>query len=159
MLLLLIITFCSPKCAHQEAGLLKWSDPKTWPNQRVPTENTIVTISPGMKVLLDQSTPNLRGVRIEKNGLLVFNPSNETIELKTEFLVVYGTLKIGENECPYNGTRAIITLITPANQSENIDGQFGSKVLGVGKDGTLELHGEVKTPSWTVSNCIFFSSL
>jgi hypothetical protein len=86
ILLLLIFTFCSPKCAHQEPGLSKYSDPKTWPNQRVPTENSIITISSGMKVLLDQSTPKLRGVRIEKNGLLVFQPANETIELKTEFL-------------------------------------------------------------------------
>jgi hypothetical protein len=70
-------------------------------------------------------------------------------------LVVYGTLKIGEPDCPFNGTKAIITLYTPANKSEDVDGQFGSKVLGVGKDGVLEIHGEVKKPSWTVRNCVF----
>ena len=52
------------------AKATKWSEPKTWPNRKVPAAGDKVVIEVGKSVILDVSPPALNGVTI--NGKLAF---------------------------------------------------------------------------------------
>ena len=76
----------------QSATQTKWSDPATWPNNKVPAAGDLVEIATGKDVVLDVSPPALNGVTI--NGKLSF-ASNADLELTTEWIMVHGELAIG----------------------------------------------------------------
>lgn len=118
----------------------RWSDPATWPNNRVPQAGAAVVIPPGTNVLLDVSPPALRSLQVD--GGLVFD--NQDLNLSADWVMVHGRLQIGTEQVPYRN-RATITL-TGSNESENIM-NMGTKMLGV-MGGTLEIHGEPRL-SWT----------
>ncbi len=55
---LYLFTFLSRKLASNLDDSL-WSDPKTWPDNTLPTANQEIIISKNAKVILDISTPPL----------------------------------------------------------------------------------------------------
>ncbi|HUN76242.1 MAG TPA: G8 domain-containing protein [Steroidobacteraceae bacterium] len=112
-----------------------WSDPATWPDQKVPRAGDTVTIERGQDVLLDVSPPSLGGLNI--NGKLSFSDKAD-IGLTTEWIVVRGELEIGTEAKPHT-RKATITL------TNNVPGNDrGIMIAG----GTLNLHGD-RTNSWT----------
>jgi hypothetical protein len=119
----------------------RWSDPATWPNQKVPAAGEQVTIDSGKEVVLDVSTPALGGITI--NGKLRF-ADNADLELSTEWIMVHGELEIGTEAQPYQH-KATITL------TDNVEGE---QLMGMGdrgimlSGGTLNLHGN-RENSWT----------
>src|ERR1700754_3902762 len=67
----------------ESAGSVKpanWSDPATWPNNKVPAAGDKVEIASGKEVILDVSTPALHGLTI--NGKLAFADKSD-LELTT----------------------------------------------------------------------------
>src|SRR3954471_16709228 len=56
--------------ASSAAGQSRWSDPKSWPDGKVPREGDAVTIARGRNIILDVSPPALRSLTI--NGKLSF---------------------------------------------------------------------------------------
>src|ERR1700678_325987 len=112
-----------------------WSNPGTWPDEKVPRAGDTVTIEKGKDVLLDVSPPSLGGLRID--GKLRFSDKAD-IELTTESIMVHGELEIGTEARPHT-RKATITL------TENVPGNDrGIMIAG----GTLNLHGD-RTNSWT----------
>src|SRR5277367_3762204 len=112
-----------------------WSNPATWPDQKVPRAGDTVTIERGKDVLLDVSPPSLGALQIK--GKLSFSDKAD-IELTTESITVYGELEIGTEARPHT-RKATITL------TDNVPGNDrGIMVAG----GTLNLHGD-RTNSWT----------
>ncbi|MDY6949359.1 MAG: G8 domain-containing protein, partial [Pseudomonadota bacterium] len=69
-----------------------WSDPATWPNQKVPAAGEQVTIDSGKEIVLDVSPPALGGITI--NGKLRFADEAD-LELSTEWIMIHGELEIG----------------------------------------------------------------
>jgi G8 domain len=134
----------STVCAVAQAAdtkATKWSDPATWPNQKVPGAGEKVEIASGKSVILDVSPPALGGVTI--NGKLTFADTTD-LELTTEWVMVHGELAIGTEAKPFTH-KATITLANNVKDEELMGmGDRGIMLSG----GTLNLHGDRKN-AWT----------
>jgi hypothetical protein len=124
-----------------QAQSMRWSDPATWPGNRVPAAGDKVVIASGQDVILDVSPPALNGLTI--NGKLSFADEAD-LELTTEWIMVFGELAIGTEARPHTH-KATITL------TDNMEGE---QLMGMGdrgimmSGGTLNLHGN-RTNAWT----------
>src|SRR5690606_17203333 len=124
-----------------QAQELRWSDPATWPGNKVPAAGEQVTIASGQDVLLDVSPPELGGITI--NGKLRFADEAD-LNLSTEWIMLHGELEIGTEASPFTH-KATITL------TDNVKGE---QLMGMGdrgimlSGGTLNLHGN-RSNSWT----------
>src|SRR5690606_12300525 len=63
----------------------RWSDPATWPDNKVPAAGDTVEIARDKQVVLDVSPPALGGITI--NGKLSFADESD-LELNTEWIMV-----------------------------------------------------------------------
>ena len=124
----------------------RWSDSATWADRKVPAEGALVTIGQGMDVVLDVSTPQLRGLTI--SGKLSF-ANNRDLELATEWVMLHGELEIGTEKAPH--TRKATITFTNNVKDEDISGLGGNDKVDRGimlMGGTLNLHGD-RTNTWT----------
>lgn len=118
----------------------RWSDPDTW-GGAVPVEGEVVHIPRGETVLLDVSPPALGGLEVD--GGLIFDERD--LRLMTEWIVVRGRLEVGTADAPFRDNAAIV--LVDRVPGEDVLG-FGDRVIAVA-GGVLDLHGEVRGPSWT----------
>ena len=118
-----------------------WSNPSTWPDNKVPAAGEQVTIASGKDVILDVSPPALGGITI--SGKLTF-ADDADLELNTEWIMVHGELQIGTEAKPYTH-KATITL-TNNVPDEQLMGMGDRGIMLSG--GTLNLHGN-RSNSWT----------
>src|SRR5687767_5092173 len=128
--------------AGAPAKATKWSDPATWPNNKVPAAGDKVTIAKDQKVILDVNTPALGGVTIDGN--LSF-ADNADVELTTEWIMLHGELAIGTEAKPH-ARKATITF-TDNVKGENIMAGMGDRGIMI-SGGTLNLHGD-RTHTWS----------
>ena len=119
----------------------RWSDPATWPDNKVPAAGDRVVIASDKEVILDVSPPALGGLTI--NGKLSFS-DNTDLELTTEWIMVFGELEIGTEASPH-ASKATITL-TDNVKDEQLMGMGDRGIMLSG--GTLNLHGN-RSNSWT----------
>lgn len=130
--------------AIQQGGPQPWSSPAAW-GGRLPATGDTVTIPKGRHIVLDVSTPRLRGLRIE--GTLTASQSRDVGITADHVVVLGGRLTIGTAASPYL-RRAVITLTgSSAADIPGVPG-IGNKVLGV-IGGCLELHGAPSARNWT----------
>src|SRR6202000_1219141 len=95
----------------------RWSDPKSWPDGKVPREGDAVTIARDKDVVLDVNPAALRSLTIE--GKLSFS-NDRDLELRTEWIYMPGgELDIGSEAHPHTA-KATITL-TDNVKDENIN--------------------------------------
>jgi cell migration-inducing and hyaluronan-binding protein len=120
----------------------RWSDPKSWPDGKVPSAGDAVTIARDRSIILDVSPPALRSLTI--NGKLSF-ANDRDISLTTEWIYLPGgALEIGSEARPYTH-KALITLTDNVKDEDiNTMGDRGIMMLA----GTLSLHGD-RTNTWT----------
>src|SRR5665213_821861 len=118
-----------------------WSNPATWPDQKVPRAGDEVTIESGKDVVLDVSSPPLHGLTVK--GKLSFSDKAD-VTLTTEWVMLFGELEIGTEAQPHTH-KATITL-TDNVQNEEMAGMGDRGIMVLG--GTLNLHGD-RTNSWT----------
>lgn len=93
-------------------------------------------------------------------GLLVFGDDKDgsrNITLRTRFILIKdgGALHIGAEKCHYK-SKATIILYGKSDEGDDMP-IFGKKFIGVGPEGTLELHGTQKL-SWTLLSKTVYSS-
>ncbi|MCP4306715.1 MAG: transmembrane domain-containing protein [bacterium] len=119
-----------------------WSDPATWGGQ-LPAAGDNVAIDAGTTIVLDVSPPPLGEVQIR--GELIFD--DRDLNLTADAIVVRGRLTVGTASRPYTDTAAIT--LTGTNPALDVGAGMGTKVLGIGPGGTLDLHGTPETASWT----------
>src|SRR5687767_4369262 len=126
----------------QSVRATNWSDPATWPNNKVPAAGDKVEIASGKEVILDVSPPALNGVTI--NGKLTFADKSD-LALTTEWVMLHGELEIGTEARPHT-RKATITLTNKVPDEEPMKdmGDRGIMIMG----GTLNLHGD-RTNAWT----------
>jgi hypothetical protein len=132
----------APTAASSAVAPSRWSDPRSWPDGKVPREGDAVTIGKDQNVVLDVSPPALRSLTVK--GKLSFS-NDRNLELKTEWIYLAGgELDIGSEAHPHTA-KATITL-TDNVKDENINtmGDRGIMLL----NGTLSLHGDRKN-AWT----------
>ena len=119
----------------QTAKATKWSDPATWPNNKVPAAGDKVAIAKDKDVILDVNTPALGGVTID--GKLSF-ADNADVELTTEWIMLHGELAIGTEAKPH-ARKATITL------TDNVKGE--NIMAGMGDRGIM-IFGRHAQPAW-----------
>ncbi len=128
-------------CVSTHAQESLWSNPATWPNNKVPAAGEQVTIDSGKDVILDVSPPALGGMTI--SGKLTF-ADNADLELSTEWIMLHGELQIGTEAKPHTH-KATITLTNNVPDEQMMGmGDRGIMLSG----GTLNLHGD-RSNSWT----------
>ena len=112
----------------------------------MPADGDVLTID--FPLLLDTTTVELGGMKIVGDGRLVFDPESSLAKLITDYVLIEdgGSLEIGSEECPYEGDAEI--LLTGIRTDDNDIGDWGQKFIGVGYEGSLEIHGKPKL-SWT----------
>src|SRR4051794_24944756 len=128
--------------AGAPAKATKWSDPATWPNNKVPAAGDKVAIAKDKNVILDINTPALGGVTID--GTLSF-ADNADVELTTEWIMLHGELAIGTEAKPH-ARKATITF-TDNVKGEDIMAGMGDRGIMI-SGGTLNLHGD-RTHTWS----------
>jgi hypothetical protein len=152
----LLLGVCTPANAQEDhsrmsmpvqapVGAMKpsrWSDPKSWPDGKVPGAGDAVAIARDRSIILDVSPPALRSLTI--NGKLSF-ANDRDISLTTEWIYLPGgQLEIGSAAEPYTHNAAITLTDTVPNEDINTMGDRGIMLLA----GTLSLHGD-RTNTWT----------
>jgi cell migration-inducing and hyaluronan-binding protein len=136
------MTMPAPAAASSAALPSRWSDPKSWPDGKVPGAGDAVTIARDRSIILDVSPPALRSLTIM--GKLSFSNARD-ISLTTEWIYLPGgELDIGSEAHPH--TRKATITLTDNVKDENINtmGDRGIMLL----KGTLSLHGDRKN-AWT----------
>src|SRR5688572_16363133 len=128
--------------AGASAKATRWSDPATWPNNKVPAAGDTVAIAKDKTVILDVNTPALGGVTID--GKLSF-ADNADVELTTEWIMLHGELAIGTEARPHT-RKATITFTNTVPDEEPMKDMGDRGIMIVG--GTLNLHGDRKN-AWT----------
>ena len=124
--------------AHQS----RWSDPRSWPDGKVPAAGDAVTIGKDQNLVLDVSPPALRSLTIK--GRLGFSDARD-LALETEWIYLAGgELDIGSEAHPH--TRNAVITLTDKVKDENINTMGDRGILLL--NGTLNLHGDRKNP-WT----------
>ena len=119
-----------------------WSDPKSWPDGKVPREGDAVTIAADRNIVLDVNPPALRSLTI--NGKLSFS-NDLDLELKTDWIYLPGgELDIGSEKSPHTSKATITLTDNVPNENINTMGDRGIMLV----KGTLSLHGDRKN-SWT----------
>ena len=96
--LLAAVVFTVSAQAQEAISSGDWSDSFTWSGGAVPRAGDIVTIGPGLDVVVDVSPPGLNGIYVE--GKLSFS-NDRDLELTTEWILLRGELEIliiGETE-------------------------------------------------------------
>jgi cell migration-inducing and hyaluronan-binding protein len=126
----------------QSAGQLRWSDPATWPNSKVPVAGDKVVIARDKDVVLDVSPPALAGLSID--GKLSFSNTAD-LELTTEWIMLHGELAIGSEATPH--TRNATITLTDNVVGEDVMAGMGDRGIMI-SGGTLNLHGD-RTNAWT----------
>ncbi len=97
---LLLVGVCAVvQAATPTTKVMRWSDPATWPDHKVPAAGDKVEIARGQDVVLDVSPPALHGLTI--NGKLSFSDQAD-LALTTEWVMVHGELQIGTEAKPYS---------------------------------------------------------
>ncbi|HEX6998875.1 MAG TPA: G8 domain-containing protein [Gammaproteobacteria bacterium] len=120
----------------------KWSDPATWPNNKLPAAGEKVVIAKDKHVILDVSPPPLGGLSID--GKLTFS-NDVDLELTTEWIMLHGELEIGTPESPH--TRNATITFTDNVKGEDVMAGMGDRGIMI-SGGTLRLHGD-RTHTWT----------
>ncbi|XP_019323389.2 fibrocystin-L isoform X1 [Panthera pardus] len=121
-----------------------WSSNFSWGGKSPPEEGSLVVITKGQTILLDQNTPILKMLLIQ-GGTLIFDEAD--IELQAENILITdgGILQIGTEASPFQH-RAVITLHGHLRSPELP--VYGTKTLAV-REGILDLHGLPVSVIWT----------
>nr|XP_005989659.1 PREDICTED: cell migration-inducing and hyaluronan-binding protein [Latimeria chalumnae] len=142
-LLMLILPGVHSACPDQDSELYSWN----------PGHNEMhhVRIGLGKKLLLTSSA-TVHSIKITDGGKLVIADNKLPIVLRTRNILIEngGELHVGSEDCPFQSNFTII-LYGRLNGGEQSHSYFGLKYIGVGRGGTLEIHGQKKL-SWTFLN-------
>ena len=86
----LVVTFDSQNAIVNDVFyyVMRWSDVRTWGTDLPPIEGDMVYVPPGMTLLVDQTTPRLDGIVVER-GKIIFSDEVD-MEIHTNFITLNG---------------------------------------------------------------------
>lgn len=126
-----------------------WSADSTWGGEYAPMHHESIHVPKGLNLMVDvDSTPELMAVLVE--GSIIFAPDADPNHHRTfdarYMLINGGLMEVGTVEFPYTSK---ITITMHGSVTDPYLPIYGNKVIGVRK-GTLDMHGPVRTPVWTM---------
>jgi hypothetical protein len=126
-----------------------WSSDTTWGGEFAPMDMESVWIPKGLNLFVDvESTPLLNLVLVE--GSLIFAPESDPTHHRFfsahNIFVNGGLMEVGTEEFPYTSK---VTITMHSSVSDPYIPIYGNKVIAV-RFGTLDMHGPVRTPTWTM---------
>lgn len=148
------VSFASTRAAGQSqtdgdtTATQQWSDPATWGGE-TPSQGEAVEITDGMDILLDESPPELAGIRID-GGSLTF--ARQDLSVRTGYIIVKngGTLRIGTEDQPFEQAATITLTGERADVGTDAAPEDGCGVKTIcSMGGELSIHGAVDEPTWT----------
>jgi hypothetical protein len=106
--------------------VLKWSDPRTWGVDLPPIDGDLVSVPAGMTLLVDQDTPNLRGIAAT-NATIIFSDELD-LTINTGFITVVGGRFIaGTEQSPHQRK---LNFILHGDYYDKQLPMFGNKGIG-----------------------------
>ncbi|XP_012867299.1 PREDICTED: cell migration-inducing and hyaluronan-binding protein [Dipodomys ordii] len=134
-------TAVAAECPDQSPELQPWSPGHD--------QDLGVHIGRGEALLLTSSA-TVHSISIVDGGKLVIKDYQEPIVLRTRHILIDsgGELHAGSALCPFQGNFSIVLYGRADDPGAQPDPYYGLKYIGVGRGGTLELHGQKKL-SWT----------
>ncbi|XP_060073811.1 cell migration-inducing and hyaluronan-binding protein-like [Ylistrum balloti] len=128
-------------CPHENPSLIAWSDTGgTWGGEVFDSYSNVTVTA---DVLLDTDI-DVFSITIASGASLVWSPAAEP-RVRVRYILVYGSLIIGSEDCPFTNYTHISFVGAPGAYSIP---DFDEKFLGVAAGGTLEVHGENRI-GWT----------
>lgn len=106
--------------------VLRWSDIRTWGTDLFPVDGDLVFVPAGMNLLVDQSTPILKGILVQ-NGTLTFADESNMIISAGIITVVGGKLIAGTQQHPYQHK---LTFVMYGDYYGPQQPMFGNKGIG-----------------------------
>lgn len=126
--------------------VLKWSDARTWGVDAPPVEGDLVYVPPGMTLLIDQDTPILLGIAVEKGNLIFPNDTSKSVTVRTGFITLNGGQFIaGTESAPLYSN---LTFIMYGGYYGKQQPMFGNKGIGC-MDCKFSMYGRPRKPTWT----------
>ena len=124
---------------------MRWSDIRTWGTDMPPINGDLVFVPAGMNLLVDQSTPNLKGILVQ-NGTLTFADESD-ITISVGFITVVGGKFIaGTQAHPYQHQ---LTFVLYGSYYGAQQPMFGNKGIGC-LECFISIHGKVRQYTWTM---------
>lgn len=124
--------------------VLRWSDSRTWGVDQAPIDGDLVYVPQGMTLLVDQSTPKLKGIAIN-DGTIMFSDEIDMV-ISSGFIMVNGGKFIAGTEAiPYQHQ---LTFVMYGGYYDAQMPMFGNKGIGC-MDCKLSIYGTPRTPTWT----------
>ena len=129
-----------------------WSHDTTWGMEFAPMEGESIHIPSGLNLYMDiDSTPILNLIIVE--GELIIGPNTTDANHQRTFdahyiLVSYGRMQVGSEEFPYTSK---LTITMHSSLTDPYLPLFGNKCIGL-THGILDMHGPVRTRTWTTLN-------
>jgi hypothetical protein len=126
-----------------------WSNASIWPSGQLPGPNSDVHINESAYIYVDVPLPQLRELTIA--GVLEFLDTMDHFLEADIVLIDGGRLVAGSPQSPFQHKLTILLngeLFSEEYLLPNYGPTLGAKALGV--FGELELHGEVRGPTWTM---------
>jgi len=109
-----------------------------------------VYIPKGLNLLMDiDRSPKLKAVLVEGSLLFMPHPTDANHQRTFDAMYVFvkgGYMEVGTPKFPYTSK---ITLTMHGTADDPYIPIYGNKVIGV-REGILEMHGNERTPAWTV---------
>ena len=129
-------TGSGPAIEAPAPNVKRWSDKASWPTGTVPAAGADVVIPKGTDIVLDVSPPPLASLKVEGS----LTADNRDLEITAANIHVFGTLAVGTERTPF--THKMVFTLT----GDDPGIEAPSKMIAVYGDGSLELHGESRTP-------------
>jgi hypothetical protein len=129
-------TGAGPTPEEPAPNVKRWSDPASWPDGKVPVLGADVVIAKGVELVLDVSPPALSSLKIEGS----LTADDRDLAITAGDVHVMGTLTVGTERTPF--TKKMVFTLT----GDDPGGDAPSKMIAVYGGGSLELHGEQRTP-------------
>lgn len=124
--------------------VLRWSDARTWGTDLPPIDGDLISIPAGMTLLVDQDTPNLRGIAVS-NGTIIFSDEKD-LTINTGFITLVGGRFIaGTEQAPHQHR---LNFILHGDYYDTQMPMFGNKGIGC-MECKFSMYGRPRTPTWT----------
>jgi hypothetical protein len=139
-------------CPHiPTTGLSHWHNASIWPGGIMPNPAGNIRIPDGLSVLISSCSllPTsfvYNRIHVPATSKLIFADAN--INMRVRNIFVEGELHMGGPACRLNA-KINIEFVGSKTEADNIAPGLGSKGIGVGMTGSIDIHGRQFHPTWT----------